>query len=140
MQAYMKYILNVCGLFYAVLCVFSIVTGLLYAFGALEMNPVELSQSLRDSLADPAAMSAFAVKMGWVTFVVGIVQGITAYCFFRRCRAGYWVALGFTIFSICSVSFKLVGAVSVFAILKSIAYVAILVVLLLPSARKLFFK
>jgi len=80
------------------------------------------------------------VKMGWVTFVVGIVQGITAWALFRKgSSALYWIALGFTVFSILSVSFKLKGKISAFPALKCAVYTAILVVLLLPGARALFF-
>jgi hypothetical protein len=51
----------------------------------------------------------------------------------------YWVALGFTLFSIASVGFKLKGKINAFPILKLIAYLAILTVLLLGSTRALFF-
>ena len=78
-------LLKACGIFYSVLCVFSIVTGLMYAGGA----------------------------------------------------AMYAIAVGFTVFSICSVAFKLKGKINLFPVLKCIAYVAILVVLLM--ARGLFF-
>ena len=78
--------------------------------------------------------------MGFVTFVVGIVQGITAYALIRRGSPTlYWIALGFTIFSICSVGFKLKGKISAFPLLKLVAYLAILVILLLDSTRSLFF-
>ena len=36
-------LLLLCGIFYAVLCVFSIVTGLMYAGGKKKLNPLELS-------------------------------------------------------------------------------------------------
>ena len=36
-------LLKICGAFYALLCVFSIVTGLLYSSGRKELNPLELS-------------------------------------------------------------------------------------------------
>lgn len=39
----MRFALTLCGLFYALLCLFSIVTGLLYAGGKKELNPLELS-------------------------------------------------------------------------------------------------
>ena len=74
-----RILLLLCGVFYAVLCVFSIVTGLMYASGKKELNPLELSEKFMERLSDPEKRKKFAVKMGWVTFAVGIVQGITAY-------------------------------------------------------------
>ena len=78
-----KILLLLCGIFYSVLCVFSIVTGLMYAGGKKAMNPLELSDSFISKYSDPVKMKQFTVKMGWVTFVVGIVQGITAFSIFK---------------------------------------------------------
>ena len=131
--------LNLCGAFYALLCVFSIVTGLMYAGGNRKLNPLELSDKFMRRYADPAKLKRFTVKMGWVTFAVGIVQGIAAYALFRKgSPALYGIALGFTVFSILSVAFKLKGKINAFPILKCAAYAAILVILLLPAARALF--
>ena len=78
--------------------------------------------------------------MGWITFAVGIVQGITSYAILHRhSTVLYWIALGFTLFSIASVSVKLKGKINLFPVLKSIAYTAILIILLLSSARVQFF-
>ena len=131
-------LLKACGIFYSVLCVFSIVTGLMYAIGKKKMNPIELSDRFMSRYKDPDKLKAFTIRMGWVTFVVGIVQGITAFSIFRAGGAAmYAIAVGFTVFSICSVAFKLKGKINLFPVLKCIAYVAILVVLLI--ARGLFF-
>lgn len=131
--------LILCGIFYAVLCIFSIVTGLMYAFGRRELNPLEVPDSMLAKM-DSEGTRAFARKMGWVTFIVGIVQGITS---FSILKAGsvlcYAIAVGFTLFSIASASFKLKGKFSMFPLLKLIAYLAILAVLLLPANRSLFF-
>ena len=133
-------LLTVCGAFYAILCVFSIVTGLIYVSGKKELNPLELSDGFMNRLSDAEKMKRFTVKMGWVTFAVGIVQGITSFAIFRRSSpVFYWIALGFTAFSICSVAFKLKGKINAFPIMKCVAYVAILTVLLLGSTRILFF-
>ena len=124
-------LLKACGVFYAVLCVFSIVTGLLYAGGKKELNPLELSDRFLSRFQDPEKRRRFAVRMGWVTVAVGIVQGITAYAIFRAgSPLRYGVALGFTVFSICSVAFKLKGKINLFPLLKCVAYVAILVILI----------
>ena len=48
-----KVLLIICGSFYALLCVFSIVTGLLYAGGKKELNPLELSDRFLARYADP---------------------------------------------------------------------------------------
>ena len=131
--------LTLCGAFYALLCVFSIVTGLMYASGKRKLNPLELPDSFMLKFNDPDKLKGFTVRMGWLTFFVGIVQGITANAIFSHKGAfGYAVALGFTLFSIASVAFKLRGRISAFALLKSVAYLAILVVLLLKSTRTLF--
>ena len=137
----MSIALLLCGLFYALLCLFSIVTGLIYVSGKRELNPLELSDRFLARLSDPEKLRRFTVKMGWVTFFVGIVQGVTAYALFRR-GGGlcYGIALGFTLFSLASVVFKLKGKINAFPLLKCAAYLAILVVLLLPGARALFFS
>ena len=133
-------LLILCGIFYSVLCVFSIVTGLIYASGKKKLNPLELSDRMVRSLTDPEKNRVFTVRMGWVTFVVGLVQGLTAWSIFKADRpAYYWIALGFTLFSIASVSVKLKGKINAFPLLKMGAYLVILVVLLLGSTRVLFF-
>ena len=130
----------VSGAFYTLLCVFSIVTGLMYSSGKRKMNPLELSDKFMSKYDTPEKLKRFTIRMGWVTFAVGIVQGITA---FALIKAGipiyYWIALGFTLFSIASVAFKLKGKINAFPIIKCIAYVAILIVLLLGETRAMFF-
>ena len=133
-------LLFLCGVFYAVLCVFSIVTGLIYASGKKKLNPLELSDRFMARLSDPEKLRKFTINMGWVTFAVGVVQGLTAFAIFRRGSAAlYALALGFTLFSIASVAVKLKGKLSAFPLLKCAAYLAILAVLLLKSTRALFF-
>ncbi len=132
--------LVLCGIFYGVLCVFSIVTGLIYLSGRRELNPLELPDSFVERLADEARLKRFAVTMGGVTFVVGLVQGVTSHAILRGSGAvAYGIALGFTLFSIASVAFKLKGKVNAFPVLKLAAYLAILVVLLLGGTRTAFF-
>ena len=133
----MNVLLTLCAVYYSVLCIFSIVTGLMYAKGDRKLNPLELSDKFMEKYRDPEKLKRFTVKMGWVTFVVGIVQGITAYAIFKAHSVLlYAIALGFTVFSICSVAFKLKGKISLFPVLKCIAYVAILIILIL--GRKTF--
>ena len=125
-------LLTLCGVFYSVLCIFSIVTGLMYASGKKELNPIELSDSFMKKYKNKEKLKKFTIKMGWVTFVVGIVQGITALCIFK----GYHIALNifaifFTLFSICSVLFKLKGKINLFPIMKLVFYLLILIILLL---------
>ena len=128
------------GAFYGLLCVFSIVTGLIYMSGKKKLNSLELPDSFVEKLEDEDKLKSFTVRMGFVTFVVGIVQGITVYAILRQGSAlFYWIALGFTLFSIASVAFKLKGKINAFPLLKLAAYLAILCVLLLSGTRKLFF-
>ena len=132
--------LIICGAFYALLCVFSIVTGVLYASGKRKLNPVELSQEFVDKMKDPEEQAAFARKMGRATIFVGILQGVSAAAFFlRHSPVLYWIALGFTVFSLGSVAVKLRGKVGVFQVSKCVSYLAVLVVLLLASSRVEFF-
>ena len=139
MRFIMETVLILCGLFYALLCVFSIATGLIYVSGKKQLNPLELSDRFMQRLSDPEKRRRFTVRMGWVTVLVGLVQGLTAYALFRRgSPLFYGIALGFTLFSIGSVAWKLKGKISTFALLKSGAYTAILLVLLLKSSRVLF--
>lgn len=132
--------LILCGAFYTLLCVFSMVTGLIYVSGKKQLNPLELSDRFMEKLADPEKRRRFTVRMGFVTFVVGLVQGLTAFALFRAGSPRlYGIALGFTVFSIASVGFKLKGKINAFPLLKLGAYMAILIVLLLGSTRSLFF-
>jgi len=130
-------LLKACGVFYSVLCIFSIVTGLMYASGKKELNPLELSDRFMQKYEDPEKRKQFTLRMGWVTVAVGIVQGMTAFAIYRAgSTVLYGIAVGFTVFSICSVAFKLKGKINLFPVLKCIAYVAILVVLI--AARGAF--
>ena len=133
----MSKLLFLSSAFYALLCIFSIVTGLMYASGRKALNPLELSDRFMSRYSDPEKRKAFTIKMGWVTFVVGIVQGVTAYAiFWHSGMFHYIIALGFTLFSIASVAVKLKGKINAFPIVKCIAYVAILVILI--AARGMF--
>ena len=123
--------LIVSGLFYAVLCVFSVVTGAIYLAGKRQLNPVELPDQFVRRMDDEGKLERFARTMGLVTIVVGIVQGASAYAIlFAHGAWARWLAVGFTIFSLCSVLFKLKGKISTFPLLKLGAYVAVLIVLL----------
>ena len=129
----------IAGIFYGVLCIFSIVTGIIYMSGKRELNPLELPDKFVEKLKNEDLVKRFAFDAGLLTFVVGIVQGITSYSLLiGRNRINYYIALGFTIFSICSVAFKLKGKINIFPILKSIAYILILVLLLLGKTRLMF--
>lgn len=135
-----NYPLMACAFFYALLCVFSIVTGIIYMIGKREPNPLELSDDLVKKLTETGKFKEFQRRMGFVTAVVGVVQGITSYSILKgESPVFYWIALGFTIFSIGSVLFKLKSKINAFPLLKLIAYTAILVILLLKSTRMLFF-
>lgn len=125
----MKILLIISAIFYSVLCVFSIVTGIIYMTGKKELNPLELSDKYVNKLKEKNKLSKFAKTMGLVTFIVGIIQGLTAYSIFID--KYYILSIGFTIFSILSVSFKLKSKINIFPLLKSLAYVSILVILLI---------
>lgn len=129
-----------CGLFYGLLCVFSIVTGLIYMSGKRELNPLELPDKFVNKLkANPDNLKRFIFDAGLLTFVVGIVQGITCYSLIRGYSSiYYYIGVGFTIFSIGSVVTKLKGKINIFPLLKFVAYITILIVLLLPSTKVLF--
>ena len=134
-----KYLVIISGVFYGVLCLFSIVTGLIYMSGKRELNPLELSDKFVKKLENNNQVSRFTFDAGLLTFVVGIVQGITAYCLILgNNKIHYYFALGFTIFSIGSVTVKLKNKINAFPILKAIAYVSILIILLLESSRTFF--
>ena len=85
---------TLCGVFDSVLCIFSIVTGLMYAGGKKQLNPLYLSDQFVAKLSDDDKMKQFAIKMGWVTFVVGIVQGLTALAIFT---VAFWVVFSIQI-------------------------------------------
>lgn len=129
---YNNWPLILCGVFYSVLCIFSIVTGLIYMSGKKELNPLELSNKFVKKLNDSNKLEAFTKKMGLVTFIVGIIQGITAFSLFKGySQVFFWISLGFTVFSICSVLFKLKNKINLFPIIKLIFYIIILIVLII---------
>ena len=133
--------LILCGVFYLVLCIFSLVTGLIYMSGRKELNPLELSEKFVKKLNDSNKLKKFTIVMGFVTFIVGIIQGITAFSIFKgHSLTLYYIALGFTIFSICSVLFKLKSKINIFPIIKLIFYILILIILLLCRSKMLFFN
>ena len=101
----MKILLIISAIFYSILCIFSIVTGIIYMTGKKKLNPLELSDKFVSKLKKENKLSKFAKTMGLVTFLVGIVQGLTAYAIFVD--KYYVLSIGFTIFSILTVSFKL---------------------------------
>ena len=90
--------LILCGLFYGILCIFSIVTGLIYMSGKRKLNPLELSDSFVERLSEKDKLNQFTIFMGFVTFAVGIVQGITSYCLFQANSVlDYYFVFGFTV-------------------------------------------
>lgn len=125
--------LTIPALFYGGLCIFSLVVGALYFTGVLELNPVELSDDFVAGIDD---LDSFARMMGVVTFVVGIVQGLTSFAIWKRRM--FYLPLGFTVFSILSVAVKLTGKISAFPMLKLAAYLIVLGILLFD--RKEFNK
>jgi hypothetical protein len=52
-----------CGIFYAVLCIFSIVTGIIYISGKRELNPIELSDNMVKKLSTPNKKKKFSKTM-----------------------------------------------------------------------------
>ena len=130
-------LLTICGVFYSVLCIFSIVTGIMYAKGKRKLNPLELSDKFVSKLSKEKKLDKFAITMGWVTFIVGIFQGITALGIFYGYNSFFnYFAFCFTIFSICSVVFKLIKKVNLFSLLKLFAYLIILLILIVSGLRK----
>ena len=79
-------LLTICESFYALLCVFSIITGLIYASGKKKLNPLELSDKFMSRYEDPDKLKKFTVKMGWVTFFVGIGDDNTCYHRYDVCQ------------------------------------------------------
>ena len=112
--------------FYGLLCIFSIVTGIMYATGKRKLNPVELSDKFMKKIKDT---DSFAKKMGIVTIIVGIFQGLVPVLIINTNIWFYYILI-FTIFSICSVGYKLSGKISKFAVIKLVCYLLILIALL----------
>ena len=125
----MRILLIISAIFYSILCIFSIVTGIIYICDKKELNPLELSDKFVDKLKKENRLSKFSKTMGLVTFLVGIVQGLTAYAIFVD--KYYVLSIGFTLFSIFSVIFKLISKINLFPFLKSLAYVSILIILII---------
>lgn len=121
-----------CGIFYSILCVFSIVTWIIYMSGKKELNPIELSDNILKKISDTEKKKKFSKKMWFITLLVGVIQGITAYSLlFSTDKTFYYFAIWFTIFSIISVLFKLKWKINKFSIIKLIFYVIILIILVI---------
>ena len=126
----MSILIMLCGIFYAILCIFSIVTGILYISGKRELNPIELSDNMVKKLSTSNKKKKFSKTMWYVTFFVWILQGITAYALlYSTNEILYYFAIWFTIFSIWSVAFKLKWKINSFSLMKLVFYIAILVIL-----------
>lgn len=133
-------LLFIVGIFYSCLCVFSIVVGLMYIAELLEMKDVEIPESFMNVLSDKNAVGIFSIIMGFVTFTVGLTQGLSAYCcFLGKKPVNYFLVLGFTILYIISAAGKIFSSVSFFPIMKVVFYVAILIILLLKKTRETYF-
>ena len=130
-------ILTFCAVFYFILCIFSIVTGLMYAFGKRKLNPLELPDKFVYKLKEENKLDSFAVKMGWVTFIVGLLQGLCAFGIFYGYNSFLnYFAIFFTVFSICSSIFKLIKKFNIFSLIKLIVYILVLLVLFVSGFRK----
>ena len=128
----MSILIMLCGIFYAVLCIFSIVTGIIYISGKRELNPIELSDNLVKKLSTEKKKKKFSKIMWYVTFFVWIIQWITAYALLFSINSFlYYFAIWFTIFSILSVVFKLKWKINSFSLIKLVFYVIILIILLI---------
>ena len=54
--------LKLCGAFYGVLCIFSIVTGIIYMSGKRELNPLELPDEFVKKLHNEERLKKFVKK------------------------------------------------------------------------------
>ncbi len=59
----MSVLIMLCGIFYAVLCIFSIVTGILYISGKRKLNPIELSDNMVKKLSTQNKKKKFSKTM-----------------------------------------------------------------------------
>lgn len=135
----MNWMIVLCGIFYSTLCIFSIVTGIIYMKEKRKLNPIELSEKFIKKLDTDTKINKFTTKMGFITLLVGIIQGIAAISLFKgHNKIFYYISLGFTIFSILSVLFKLKSKINTFSLIKFIFYTLILIILLLESTRVYF--
>ena len=121
-------LLTLCGIFYSILCIFSIITGIIYMSGKKKLNPIELSNKFIKKLDTKEKRKKFTIKMGFITFIVGLIQGLTAYSILKKCL--YLIPLLFTIFSILSVLFKLKSKFNYFSLIKLVFYLLILIILI----------
>ena len=134
-------LLMLSGVFYSVLCIFSLVTGIIYMTGKRKLNPLELSDKTVRRLNESGKMEEFARRMGLITFIVGIIQGLSAYCLFLgRSPIHYWIAFGFNAFSIMSALMKLKQRLTSFPIIKLVFYLSIMIILLLKVSRNIYFS
>jgi uncharacterized membrane protein HdeD (DUF308 family) len=91
-----------------------------------------LSERMVKKLSTKEKKKKFWIAMWYVTFLVWIVQGITAYALlFSTNIILYYFAVWFTVFSVCSVVLKLKWKINNFSLIKFVFYITILVILLI---------
>lgn len=128
--------LILCGIFYSILAIFSIITGLMYVLSKRKLNSIDLPDKLIKKLNTKEKLTKFTFKIGWITLIFGIFQVIAALSIFKGYNVIlWWIVTCFTIFSIILESFKLKSKTNKFSIIRLIIYIVILFILIISGAR-----
>jgi len=131
-----------CGLFYSILCIFSIVSGIVQICSS-DLAAIELNDAMISAIQGALTSTGLTIGVffGLVTILVGILQGLAAFAIWKgHSKIGYWYALGFTVFSLLSCSSKLFMSVNLFSIAKIIVYILVIVILIMGVSRAHFWR
>jgi len=131
-----------CGIFYTILCIFSIVSGIIQICSP-NLASVELNEAMISTIQAFLDSTGITINrfFGIITILVGLLQGLAALAIWKgESKFGYWYTMGFTIFSLLSCSSKLFMSINFFSITKIIAYLLVIVILLLSVSRAQFWR
>ena len=112
--------------FYACLCIFSLIAVVAHLAGSRTFMTLELSKSYY--LQNIDATQTFLNKICVVTFIVGVLRGLSALAILKH-RFFYFPAV-FTVVSIIAVVVKMTIEFNGLYILKLAAYLTMLVILI----------
>ena len=120
--------------FYACLCIFSLIAVVAHLAGSRTFMTLELSKSF--ILQKIEAVQPFLNKICVVTFIVGVLRGLSALAILKR--RFFYFPVGFTVVSIIAVVVKMTIEFNGLYILKLAAYLTMLAILI--TDRKNFGK
>lgn len=128
------------------LCIFSVVNGMYYLWGAANVNLLDTENLnvVKEGLIKTFGMvgwnlADFSLLAGILTTGVGVLQGIVSFGLLAKNRVLYIIGIAFVIFSLFMVITKAMVLITWFGAMKFVLYIIMLVLLFLPKSRNFVF-